>query len=68
MYFSLFGVFFYLITSVLAWYGQLPSLGPIYISKPLDCCDTENRFLISIQVTTRGSYQTMHMMEAKLSL
>ena len=56
-------IFFYLITLDLACDGQVLSLGPIYISKSLDCCDIENRFLISIQVTIRGSYQTMHMME-----
>ena len=55
--------FFYLITLDLACDGQVLSLGPIYISKSLDCCDVENRFLISIQVTIRRSYQTMHRME-----
>lgn len=40
----------------------------LLIFQKFHCCDIENRFLISIQVTMRGSCQTMHMKEARLSL
>lgn len=40
----------------------------LFIFQKLYCSDIENRFLISMQVTMRGSYQTMHMKEARLSL